>query len=283
MGSLSARPEMMNLAVIRPLVNGRALLPRLTFDAFEVLAQRTDSGAAFLFTCGCGEPGCAGIDDEMYIGRTGPLVTWEFPEEPFRGLLDESWFAPGAPLELQFSQTQYQAALQQLTDRLLTLERAAGGSLAIAPDAILPTEPLSTRLAVRIRQKQEEVEQMADRLATFGPLLAEDVVADVGNGVTVRIPAWTVPLTAADLAIPTDLPEPDRQAEVQRYLTDTLLPPMLVNRQALLDTAKSIGLELLATWMSLQFDERHDGVSYYPSVDALLEPFQDATLRVVLR
>lgn len=282
-GSLPAKPLMMNLAVVRPLINGRALLPKFTFDAFEVLAQRTDAGPAFLFTCGCGEPGCAGIDDEVYIGMAGPLVTWTLPEEPFRELLGASWFEPDEELVLRFSQTQYAAALQQLADRLFTLEVAAGGSLAIAPDSCQPTELLATRLAARRAQKQEEVEQLAERLSTFGPLLTEDVVADVGNGVTVRIPAWTVPLTAADLAIPADIPEAQRHLEVQRYLTDTLLPPMLVDRKALLTSAKSIGLELLSTWMSLEFDERHEGVAYYPDVDSLLEPFQDADLKVVLR
>ena len=255
MGSLPARPRLLRLAVVKAYINGQPLLPRYVFDAFEVLAQGTDSGNLHLFTCGCGEPGCIGVDEECYLGKTGRLVCWRFPRDPFEKPLTDLWPDTENPLELRFSETQYKAALAQLERQLLEIEAQSSKPFAIAPDAFPSTVPMAERLSSRRQQKREDTEMLAERVATFGALLSEDVRAALPGGLAIRVPAWTVALAAAHLMTPADVSPTLRTLLIDEVLANELVPKMLTDRNMVIKTAKTIGLDILSEWMTLEFSE----------------------------
>lgn len=282
LGSFSSRAAKMRLVAVRPLVNGTRLLPHFTFDAFEVLANGTATGSVMAFTCSCGEPDCVGVYDDCYFGQADRVFCWRFPDEPFEAHRDALRIAPGEPLELTFSETQYRTALRGLETRLLGLEQQADTPLVLAPDSSPVSTGLSQRLAARRQQIQEDIKQLEARLATFGPLLREELVATLPQGLKVRIPAWTVPLAAAHVIVSPVLDDEAKSSAIQARLVNELLPPMFSDRSVLIKTARNLGLEILAEWMSLEFDDA-DGVTTYPDVSALVEPFQTAPLRIEVR
>ena len=118
----------------RPLIDGVPLSRSYWFDALALLTCGAHSGAVDLFTCSCGVAGCAGIFDDTLIEVTDTHVVWTFPEDPFRGKLDEGLFADGAPLMVRFERAHYDNALKALEQELLALAVDGGLPVVIAPE-----------------------------------------------------------------------------------------------------------------------------------------------------
>lgn len=102
-------------------VNGTVLIESHSdapvFDPSCVLGQALDAGYFLPYTCGCGEPGCVGIDLKAHMRADADIVTWRFPEQPFR-----TWMAPRViqgrkPIVFRFARAQYEAALLDLAQR----------------------------------------------------------------------------------------------------------------------------------------------------------------------
>jgi hypothetical protein len=49
-------------------------------DGYAVLATLKSTHPRYFLTCGCGEPGCAGIFDDVRIARDGQMIEWIFPK-----------------------------------------------------------------------------------------------------------------------------------------------------------------------------------------------------------
>lgn len=105
------------VAEIYPRVNGVPLLDidgNYMFDS-QVTAQLGVQDAVFSpFTCSCGDAACAGIHEQVSMAVEDGVVTWRFPEEPFRHTLNQNLFPDGQPLILKFDQVQYEEKIQQL-------------------------------------------------------------------------------------------------------------------------------------------------------------------------
>lgn len=273
----------MTRAVVRPLVNGRPMCLRYVFDPSVVLAQGARSGQLDPFTCDCGEPGCAGIFEEVEVQAKEGVVCWQFPEDPFRQQLEGTWFSPAEPLRFYFSQRQYEAALETLTKDLVGLEARLGCNVAVSPhEREAPEESIMARIAAWRAEFEEGAQFMEYRLQTFGPLLAEDLVAQLDPVTQVRMPAWAVALTVADQMLDPGLRGADRDAAMQLLLEREVLPPMLENRIAVCDAAQKLGFSALEVWACIYFD---DGslMQELPELEELEAAFANASLRVELR
>lgn len=105
-------------AEIYPRVNGVPLLDidgNYMFDS-GVTAQLGVQNAMFSpFTCSCGDAACAGIHEQVSMEVENGVVTWRFPEEPFRHTLNQKLFPEGQPLILKFDLAQYEENIKQLS------------------------------------------------------------------------------------------------------------------------------------------------------------------------
>lgn len=277
-----AIPVSVPRAVVRPLVNGRPVCARYLFDASALLTQRDVSGPVDLFTCTCGEPGCAGLFDDTVLEVEGPLVHWHFPEDPFRSTLGENWFTSAEPLTFTFTREQYLHALAGLTVGLVANERELGEPLALSPVEDRPTEPLLERLAAWQEDFRAGAAAMSQRLDTFGPLLGEDLVATLDSNIEIRMPAWTVALTLADHRVEPMLDGRARDTAMQEALMHDIVPSMLLSRDNVIRAARELGLIELEDWALVDFSASAVGVDL-PEMEDLAEPFKQAEMRVVLR
>lgn len=67
------------------LVDGTVLNADYALDYHQLARSTTESGEYWPFTCGCGEPGCAGIGSPVEVQHTGSTVTWHITDpEPER-------------------------------------------------------------------------------------------------------------------------------------------------------------------------------------------------------
>ncbi|MBK3780439.1 hypothetical protein G3A43_09390 [Paraburkholderia aspalathi] len=129
---------------VRPLVDGQQLVEGYVFDALTVIAHGCRSADVDLFTCSCGISGCAGIFDDARIEVSETLVSWTFPEEPFREKFNPGLFPVGAPLTVCFEREHYASAVAGLEQALLGMSIDGGLPVSLAPD-FLPDldDPLS--------------------------------------------------------------------------------------------------------------------------------------------
>ena len=67
------------------LVDGVVLTTDYTLDYHELARSTVESGGYWPFTCGCGEPGCAGLTSPVEVQHTGSTVSWHITDpEPER-------------------------------------------------------------------------------------------------------------------------------------------------------------------------------------------------------
>lgn len=64
-------------------VNGDLFTSDVTLDIAALVDSTRGSGEFYIFTCGCGEPGCAGIWHGVIVLHSPYCVQWLIPE-PFR-------------------------------------------------------------------------------------------------------------------------------------------------------------------------------------------------------
>ncbi len=69
------------------IANGIDISKNYYLDDLELVNALTHSGKFYPFTCGCGVPGCAGIEEPVYCQKNAAVVTWHkkhpAPEETF--------------------------------------------------------------------------------------------------------------------------------------------------------------------------------------------------------
>jgi hypothetical protein len=70
---------------LRPLlapalrIDGESMLDRFTLDLRELVASTHRNGEFWLFICGCGTPGCSGIENAVEVLHTPTGVLWRMP------------------------------------------------------------------------------------------------------------------------------------------------------------------------------------------------------------
>lgn len=137
------------------------------FDALEVLAQGTEPGELFIYTCSCGVSECAGIWDETRLESDACCVRWRLPRDPFDERLDARWPREGGEVVIEFERTQYEKSLAGLLERLEALASQYPQHWAVAPmsgPSNLPGAKTVTGLLARIRQLRREYEQRHHQL-----------------------------------------------------------------------------------------------------------------------
>lgn len=60
------------------LVDGSPLGAEHFIDLFELAKSCQSSGEIWIFTCGCGQPECAGINDGIIVEHTESSVIWNY-------------------------------------------------------------------------------------------------------------------------------------------------------------------------------------------------------------
>lgn len=70
-------------------INGENLAPENPIDLRQLAKSCQMSGEFFIVTCGCGEAGCAGIDDGVRVTHFDDRLVWEVPVPlSYRGMTD---------------------------------------------------------------------------------------------------------------------------------------------------------------------------------------------------
>ena len=71
------------------LINGENLAPKNPIDLCELAKSCQLPGEFYIVTCGCGDAGCAGIEDGIWVSHLSDSITWEVPEPISAGGLSE--------------------------------------------------------------------------------------------------------------------------------------------------------------------------------------------------
>lgn len=79
-------------------------------DWHELASTLETDRAAWPFTCSCGVPQCAGIDDPILVGRDERIVWWDVPKPMSRRLLD--YHEKPAIARYAFHRPQYDRAIR---------------------------------------------------------------------------------------------------------------------------------------------------------------------------
>lgn len=73
------------------LINGKSLSPDNPIDLIHLSKSCQLSGEFFIVTCGCGDAGCAGIDDGIRVMHFDDRIIWEVPDPiSYNGLSDDA-------------------------------------------------------------------------------------------------------------------------------------------------------------------------------------------------
>jgi hypothetical protein len=116
-GNVESWPSHLGQAEIHPqvFVDGHHLDEPHLVSLPALIDSLHHDGAAGIFTCGCGEPGCDGIFEGIGVRHEAGLVHWAFRRpQSARGFADLSaWRAASASLHLTFDREQMLAEVQQ--------------------------------------------------------------------------------------------------------------------------------------------------------------------------
>jgi hypothetical protein len=163
-------------------IDGNDFHPELVINPIALARSCQSSGELYIFTCGCGEPICAGIDEGLHIEHTLDAVIWRF-YEPISGtdhedLTDEEWEAIKRPVEYMFDPEQY---LESIISGLYAMKELAVSSpqpiefaiYGLDVAGILALEPwvFSTRLnnsEKRLIAKQIEIDAYHHSISAGG-------------------------------------------------------------------------------------------------------------------
>ena len=106
-------------------INGSSFHPEFVLDITELAKSCQSTDELFIFTCGCGEPMCAGIGEGIQVEHLPDAVVWRFSEplsdKDYFDLSDDEWKAMKQPVELRFDPERYQSAIATGINKLKAL------------------------------------------------------------------------------------------------------------------------------------------------------------------
>lgn len=167
-------------AAIAPIVNGTLLSTSWVFDTTALLVRNNIGYHLFnMFTCSCGEAGCAGIHDEVHLRVQSDIVQWQFPrQKPFIRILIPTHFASvDSPLVWTFDASAYATALASLIAMIEKLEtQTLDMPVELWPQDgspnNAPTQKVLIQLETAKRWFNEYSERTDDARAYWGSLYA---------------------------------------------------------------------------------------------------------------
>lgn len=62
----------------RILIDGVLMEEKLSVSILHLVASLQNSGKYFVFTCGCGHPGCVGVEEGIRVKHKNGFVNWEY-------------------------------------------------------------------------------------------------------------------------------------------------------------------------------------------------------------
>jgi hypothetical protein len=174
----------------RPMVDGVPLLEGYVFDIAPLIGYGLRDVDTDLYTCGCGVAGCAGIHEHVQLRADRSLMTWTFPEEPFRKELAAGMFPAEAPLTLRFAKKQYRQALKLVEAEMLALAADGGAPVVLAAGSAYPDlrTPLKKVLKSVRKRANKWLASVAREKQLFGELLDQEVLVNFPNGALRIIP-----------------------------------------------------------------------------------------------
>ena len=106
-------------------INGSSFHPEFVLDVTELAKSCQSTDELFIFTCGCGEPMCAGICEGIQVEHLPDAVVWRFSEplsdKDYFDLSDDEWKAMRQPVELRFDPERYHSAIATGINKLKAL------------------------------------------------------------------------------------------------------------------------------------------------------------------
>lgn len=88
--SAAEEPEY-RLLVPEIRINGERVGEGFAIDMSALTASTQRSGEFYIFTCGCGDSGCAGIDDGVIVLYRCDTISWLIPDPLSTRLPQPSW------------------------------------------------------------------------------------------------------------------------------------------------------------------------------------------------
>jgi hypothetical protein len=225
----------------RPLVDGEPLLKGYVFDIAPLIGYGLRDVDTDLYTCGCGVAGCAGIHDHVQLRVDRGLMTWTFPEDPFRKGFAAELFPAEAPLTLRFAKKQYRQALKSVEAELLALAADGGAPVVLAAGSAYPdlNTPLKKVLKSVRKHANRWLASVAREKQLFGELLNQEVLVRFPNGALRIIPVTNF---AYHLAY-----EEEERTGVARddILADTYLPEWKRDTGSLIAAVRATNWDLI--------------------------------------
>lgn len=231
-----------------PFLDGEPAEAGHFFDLGLILAMgATPLEEAYIFTCSCGAPGCAGIHESASIEASDDLVTWVLPREPFARSLRADLVPESGPLRLEFDRAAYEQALEQVTLELEKISQDTGSPVDIWPGSTGPECPngiprsLRDELAFQREEHLDWEDRMKWRKETFGDLLTLDLVLTLPNGFAYYIPYENL----ADAAVSEGY---DWVENAQEKLDNEVAPRLHEGFESVVAVARAISWPQLVSW-----------------------------------
>lgn len=227
---------------VRLLVNGKQPTTQYTFDILNVIGYGARSCDIDLYTCSCGVAGCAGIHDAVQVLAEGEVVTWLFPEKPFRTQFDPALFPAEQPLLVRFARTQYLQAIADIEAQLFELTMTSEEPLVLSPY----TYP---KFDLVIGESIAGAKEWADsRLANiawlkklFQHLYDMELLVEWPNGAQQRVSVVTLAQELAYRKAESLKLDPESEDEERHVILENeIAPAMVASNEALFDLARSI-------------------------------------------
>lgn len=124
-GDGGAEREAMLIPDLR--IDGRSMLMRCTLDLRELVESTKRGGEFWIFTCGCGEPGCAGIEAPVQVMYGVECVIWQVPERGRNRTGDDLY------RQFVFERSCYFEAVGEALDRARELSASLSPQASIGP------------------------------------------------------------------------------------------------------------------------------------------------------
>jgi hypothetical protein len=163
-------------------INGNIFHPEFVLDVTELAKSCQSSGEIDIFTCGCGQPMCAGIGDGIRVEHLPEDIIWHFSEpmsdRNYEDLSDDEWEAMKRPVELRFDPEHYLSAIAAGINKLKSLAVSSERPVELPMqgfmrDRLLALQTLvfSTRLNVpekRLITRNIEIDAYNDSICVGG-------------------------------------------------------------------------------------------------------------------
>ena len=236
-----------------PLVNGMPMLEgpvSYVFDTASVICRGLEPSDFNPYTCGCGVAECAGIWDHVRLEADEHEVRWVLPEEPYREKLNPALQVAGEPLVLTFAREQYAAALTELEQRLLTLEKESAQPVVLLPESH-PNLDENLEFCLE-RGKTNILNWIASerhRKAIFGKLLDQEIDIVFDSGFRYILPVSSVAYEQSFIL------EKERGTSRQELLEQEILPVFHASPDAILDIVRSLSWDCVQHMAWFQADE----------------------------